>query len=100
MEITLIAYMLCWQQLNRNGQWRVLAMFGRSAAMPRRTAVDIVRDCLEQGPPTGLRLGSAQTAGRLTLFPVFHDRLALEYLTLSDAQMDGTAQITQVGGDG
>jgi len=65
-----------------------------------RTAVDIVRDWFEQGPPTGLRLGSPQTAGRLTLLSVFHDGPALEYVTFADAQKDGTAEITEVGGDG
>src|SRR2546427_7245611 len=64
------------------------------------TAVDIVRDLLEQGPPAGLRLGSPQTAGRLTLLPVFHDGPALEYVTFADAHKDGTAEITEVGGDG
>src|ERR1700730_11094474 len=62
-----------------------------------RTAVDVVRDWLEQGPPNGLRLGSPQTAGRLTLLPVFHDGPALEYVTFADAQKDGSAEITEVG---
>ncbi len=62
-----------------------------------RTAIDIVRDWLEQGPPNGLRLGSPQTAGRLTLLPVFHDGPALEYVTFADAQKDGSAEITEVG---
>ncbi|HKV30089.1 MAG TPA: DUF6569 family protein [Candidatus Dormibacteraeota bacterium] len=62
-----------------------------------RTAVEVVRDWFEQGPPNGLRLGSPQTAGRLTLLPVFHDGPALEYVTFADAQKDGRAQITEVG---
>ena len=62
-----------------------------------RTAVDVVRDWLERGPPNGLRLGSPQTAGRLTLLPVFHDGPALEYVTFADAQKDGSAEITEVG---
>ena len=65
-----------------------------------RTAVDVVRDWLEQGPPNGLRLGSPQTAGRLTLLPVFHDGTALEYVTFADAQKDGSAEITEVEGGG
>ena len=72
-------------------------MFGHSFAKAPRTAIDIVRDRLEQGPPTGLRLGSPQTAGRLTLVPVFHDGPALEYMTFANAQKDGTAEITEVG---
>jgi hypothetical protein len=75
-------------------------MFGHSFAKAPRTAVDIVRDRLEQGPPTGLRLGSPQTAGRLTLLPVFHEGPALEYVTFANAQKDGTAEITEVGGHG
>lgn len=62
-----------------------------------RAAVDVVRDWLDQGPPNGLRLGSPQTAGRLTLLPVFHDGPALEYVTFADAQKDGSAEITEVG---
>jgi hypothetical protein len=62
-----------------------------------RTAVDVVRDWLEQGPPNGLRLGSPQTAGRLTLLPVFHEGPALEYVTFADAQKDGRAEISEVG---
>ncbi len=75
-------------------------MADRSSVMEPRTAVDIVRDRLEQGPPTGLRLGSPQTAGRLTLLPIFHDGPGLEYVTFSDAQKEGTAEITEVEGHG
>ena len=75
-------------------------MASRSADMAGRSAVDIVRDRLEQGPPDGLRLGSPQTAGRLTLLPVFHDGPGLEYVTLADAQKEGTAEITEVDGHG
>src|SRR5437899_9802480 len=88
----LTAYMLCYQHLKRNGEDS--GMFGHSFAKAPRTAIDIVRDRLEQGPPTGLRLGSPQTAGRLTLVPVFHDGPALEYMTFANAQKDGTAEIT------
>src|SRR5438128_9477097 len=75
-------------------------MAGRSSAMAPRTAVDIVRDRLEQGPPAGLRLGSPQRAGRLTLLPVFHDGPGLEYVTYADAQKDGTAEVTEVDREG
>jgi len=72
-------------------------MAARSSDTSARSAVEIVRDRLEQGPPAGLRLGSPQTAGRLTLLPVFNDGPGLEYVTFADAQKDGTAQITEVG---
>ena len=75
-------------------------MAAGSSEMAPRTAVDIVRDRLEQGPPTGLRLGAPQTAGRLTLLPVFHDGPGLEYVTFADAQKDGTAEITELEGHG
>jgi DNA-binding CsgD family transcriptional regulator len=75
-------------------------MAGRTLDTTARTAVDIVRDRLEQGPPEGFRLGSPQTAGRLTLLPIFHDGPRLEYVTFADAQNDGTAEITEVGSQG
>jgi len=75
-------------------------MAARSSDTSARSAVEIVRDRLEQGPPEGLRLGSPQTAGRLTLLPVFDDGPGLEYVTFADAQKDGTAQITEVGWHG
>jgi hypothetical protein len=78
----------------------VLGMVPRSSDLAGRNAVDIVRGWLEQAPPDGLRLGSPQTAGRLTLLPVFHDGPGLEYTTLADAQKSGTAEITEVDGHG
>jgi len=71
-------------------------MADRSSYSVPRTAVDIVRDRLEQGPPAGLRLGSPQTAGRLTLLPVFDDGPGLEYVTFGEAQKNGTAEISEV----
>jgi len=75
-------------------------MADRFSDLAARTAVDIVRDRLDQGPPAGIRLGSPQTAGRLTLFPVFCDGPGLEYVTLAEAQKDGTAEITEVDARG
>jgi len=72
-------------------------MAARSSDASARSAVEIVRDRLEQGPPEGLRLGSPQTAGRLTLLPVFDDGPGLEYATFADALKDGTAEIREVG---
>src|SRR5260370_40965658 len=77
-----------------------LAMADRSSDLAPRTAVDIVRDRLEQGPPGGLRPGLPQTAGRLTLVPIFHDGPGLEYVTFADAQGDGCAEITEIDGHG
>jgi len=68
--------------------------------MATGSAVDIVRDWLEQRPTNGLRLGSPQAVGRLTILPFFHDGPALEYATFADAQKDGTAEITEVRGNG
>ena len=75
-------------------------MASRSSLMEPRSAVDVVRDRLEQGLPTGLRLGSPQTVGRLTLLPVFQDGPVLEYVTFADAQKDGVAEITEIEGHG
>jgi len=71
-------------------------MADRLSDLASRSAVDIVRDRLQQGPPAGIRLGSPQTAGRLTLLPVFDDGPGLEYVTLAEAQKNGTAEITEV----
>jgi hypothetical protein len=71
-----------------------------SSDLAPRTAVDIVRERLEQGAPPGFRLGSPQTAGRLTLLPVFCDGPGLEYVTLAEAQKDGTTEITEVDAHG
>jgi hypothetical protein len=65
-----------------------------------RAAVDIVRDRLQQGPPDGFRLGSPQTAGRLTLLPAFCDGPGLEYVTFAEAQEDGSAEITEIDANG
>jgi len=75
-------------------------MADRFSDLAARTAVDVVRDRLNQGPPAGIRLGSPQTAGRLTLFAVFCDGPGLEYVTLAEAQNDGTAEITEVDARG
>jgi hypothetical protein len=68
----------------------------RSSVLEPRSAVDIVRDRLEQGPPGNVRLGSPQTVGQLTLIPLFQDGPGLEYVTFADAQKDGTAEITEI----
>jgi hypothetical protein len=75
-------------------------MADRSSDLAPRAAVDIVRDRLQQGPPDGFRLGSPQTAGRLTLLPVFCDGPRLEYVTFAEAQGDGSAEITEIDGHG
>jgi hypothetical protein len=50
------------------------------------SVVDVVRGCLEQEPPEGLRVGPPQIAGTLTLFPIFRDGAGLDYVTLAEAQ--------------
>ena len=71
-------------------------MADSSSDLAPRTAVDVVRDRLEQGPPSGLRPGLPQTAGRLTLVPIFHEGPGLEYVTFADAQGDGSVEITEI----
>jgi hypothetical protein len=75
-------------------------MADRSSNFVPRTAVDVVRDRLEEGPPGGLRPGLPQTAGRLTLVPIFHDGAGLEYVTFAEAQGDGRAEITEIDAHG
>lgn len=75
-------------------------MAAHSSDMAARSSVDIVRNWLVHGTPDGLRLGSPQTAGRLTLIPVFHERPELEYVALADAQKNGTAEITELDEQG
>jgi len=75
-------------------------MADRSSDLAPRTAVDIVRERLEPGAPAGFRLGTPQTAGRLTLLPVFCDGPGLEYVTLAEAQKDGTVEVTEVDAAG
>jgi len=75
-------------------------MADRSSDLAPRTAVDIVRERLEPGAPPGFRLGAPQTAGRLTLLPVFCDGPGLEYVTLAEAQKDGTVEVTEVDAAG
>jgi hypothetical protein len=71
-------------------------MAARASNMAARSAVDIVRDGLEQGPPVGFRLGSPQTGGRLTLVPVFHAGPELDYLTLAEAQKERSVLVTEL----
>jgi len=53
--------------------------------MATGSAVDVVRACIEQEPPNGLRVGPPQIAGTLTLFPIFRDAAGLDYITLVEA---------------
>src|SRR5207245_309752 len=67
-------------------------MADRSSDLAPRTAVDIVRERLEEGAPAGFRLGTPQTAGRLTLLPVFCGGPGLDYVTLAAAEQDGDGE--------
>ncbi|HEX9095078.1 MAG TPA: DUF6569 family protein [Candidatus Dormibacteraeota bacterium] len=75
-------------------------MADRSSDLAPRAAIDIVRDRLRHGPPDGFRLGSPQTAGPLTLLPVFCAGPGLEYVTFADAQADGSAEISEIDAHG
>jgi len=61
------------------------------------SVVDVVRGCLEQEPPEGVRVGPPQIAGTLTLFPIFRDAVGLDYITLADAQERKSVEITERG---
>src|SRR5260370_15310890 len=65
--------------------------------MATGSAVDVVRACLEQEPPDGLRVGPPHIAGTLTLFPIFRDGAGLDYITLAEAQERKSVEITERG---
>jgi hypothetical protein len=64
--------------------------------MTTGSAVDVVRACLEHEPPDGLRIGSPQIAGTLSLFPIFRDTAGLDYVTLAEAQAKKSVEITEL----
>ena len=68
--------------------------------MPERSALDIVRDRLVDDSPGGFRVGPPKTAGRLTLFPLFHNDGAIEYELFAGAQQAGSVAVTEVGSSG
>jgi hypothetical protein len=59
-------------------------------------AKEIVLQRLSLDVAEGIRLGTPQTAGSLTLIPVFHDGPNLEYLTYSEAVVSGLATMSEV----
>lgn len=65
--------------------------------MAARASIDVVRDRLAVGTAEGLRLGAPQTVGGLTLVPIFHDGLSVEYELFAEADKAGTAEVTEVG---
>lgn len=68
--------------------------------MAAGSAVDVVRACLEQEPPLGLRVGPPQIAGKLTLFPIFREGPGPDYVTLAEAQSKETVEITELESGG
>ena len=71
-------------------------MAANSGDKAPRSSADVVRDWLDHGSPAGVRLGSPQTAGGLTLIPIFHAGPELDYLTFADAQKQGSLQVTEL----
>src|SRR5713101_7842808 len=83
--------MLCCQAQECN-------LWGKEGSdMGTGSVVDVVRGCLEQEPPEGLRIGPPQIAGTLTLFPIFRDTVGLDYVTLAEAQERKSVEITERG---
>ena len=64
--------------------------------MTRESSVETVRECLGQGGQGSLRIGPPQVADALSLFPVFYDRPALDYVTLLTAQKAATVRVREV----
>src|SRR3989442_14895471 len=75
---------------------RVMGMAANCGDKAPRSSADVVRDWLDHGSPAGVRLGSPQTAGGLTLIPIFHAGPELDYLTFADAQKQGSLQVTEL----
>ena len=68
--------------------------------MATASAVELVRACLEQEPPHGLRVGPPQISGTLSLFPIFRDAAALDYVTLAEAQEAKSVEIRELDARG
>src|SRR3989442_1163800 len=73
-----------------------MGMAPNSGDKAARSSAEVVRDWLDHGSPAGLRLGSPQTAGGLTLIPLFHAGPELDYITFADAQKQGSLQVTEL----
>jgi len=68
--------------------------------MAAHASIDKVRGRLAVGAPAGIRLGPPRAVGGLTLVPIFHDGLPVEYELFAEAQQAGTAEVTEVGAEG
>ena len=68
--------------------------------MAAHASIDKVRGRLAVGAPAGIRLGPPRAVGGLTLVPIFHDGLPVEYELFAEAQRAGTAEVTEVGAEG
>jgi len=68
--------------------------------MATGSAVDLIRACLEQEPPHGLRVGPPQITGTLSLFPIFRDAAGLDYVTLAEAQEAKSVEIRELDARG
>jgi len=68
--------------------------------MATASAVELVRACLEQEPPHGLRVGPPQISGTLSLFPIFRVAAGLDYLTLAEAQKAKSVEISELDARG
>src|SRR3989442_8320362 len=75
---------------------RVMGMSANFGDKASRSSADVVRNWLDHGSPAGVRLGSPQTADGLTLIPIFHAGPELDYITLADAQKQGSLQVTEL----
>src|SRR2546423_10489575 len=68
--------------------------------MAAHASIDQVRGRLAVGAPAGIRLGPPRAVGGLTLVPIFHDGLPVEYELFAEAQQAGTAEVTGVAAEG
>lgn len=68
--------------------------------MTQESSVQTVRECLAHAGREGLRIGSPQLAGGLSLFPLFYDRPSVAYVTLLEAQKAETITVRELDAGG
>ncbi len=64
------------------------------------SAIETVRTRLSVDAPDGIRLGQPVTTGAMTVFPLFHEAAAIDYLLSGEAQLSGLVRVSEVSESG
>ncbi len=64
--------------------------------MSNQSAIETVRARLLVDAPEGIRLGQPVTTGPMTIFPLFHEAEAIEYMLSAVAQLSGLVTVSEV----